>query len=67
MSYVNDKIQHLIRVGLLSKDGKHVGTNGGACPTWLQTMQKERDEAFARQRRMRGLREIDARHEAMES
>ena len=55
--FVDRKIAHLKRAGLVQAGRSGVGRNGGACPDWLVTAQKEEDErldkALDRARRAR--------------
>lgn len=46
--YVERKIKHLKRVGLVSNKATGRGFNGGACPDWLLSEQKDRREKRAR-------------------
>lgn len=47
-NYIESKINHMKRSGLVM--GKHngLGRNGGACPTWLHQIQKSEDKGKAR-------------------
>lgn len=44
IDYIESKINHMKRSGLVT--GKHtgLGRNGGACPTWLHQIQKSEDK-----------------------
>lgn len=60
--FIFDKIDHLKRIGLVASNKPGVGRNGGACPDWLVTAQKEEDDRLAKaaQRRQRiGERQPD--------
>jgi len=45
--YVESKIEHMRRTGLITKKDGGYGRNGGACPDWLVTEQKEEDKRQA--------------------
>jgi hypothetical protein len=44
-SYILKKIAHLKRIGLVAGSNPGIGQNGGACPDWLRTIQKEKENA----------------------
>jgi len=41
MSYVQKKIKHMRRIGLVSGKSTGIGMHGGACPDWLKDQQKK--------------------------
>lgn len=53
MGYVESKIAHMKRVGLVAANSTGYGEHGGACPDWLKQVQKERREAEEAQEEMR--------------
>lgn len=47
-TYVQKKIAHLKRIGLVSQNSPGIGKNGGAAPDWLIKQQRgERDQSAA--------------------
>ena len=46
--YINSKIEHMRRMGLIASKTGGYGRNGGAAPDWLVTQQKEDSERVSR-------------------
>ncbi len=42
--YIMRKIQHMKRLGLVSSASAGIGKHGGACPDWLKSEQKAKEE-----------------------
>lgn len=43
--YIQSKIAHMQRMGLISTKSKGTGAHGGACPDWLSNQQKAEEKA----------------------
>jgi len=39
--YVQSKIEHMKRMGLVAAKSRGVGKHGGACPDWLKQQQDD--------------------------
>jgi hypothetical protein len=48
--YIEQKIEHLKRAGLVGPKSTGIGFNGGAAPDWLVAEQKARREGYAKRR-----------------
>lgn len=48
--YIASKVAHLKRTGMVTGSSTGIGQSGGAAPDWLITLQRQRQEEYAKRR-----------------